>query len=143
MEETQDIFLENISDQNLISGIMGGRSSSETIAGGSVDVIPDPVKDPDYMTILDFERTFPYNDWRIWMGHNWKLAVHISFIYIMFIFLGQKWMKGREPFKLDNTLRLWNLLLAAFSLVGFLRSIPEVVQMFHRPNGFYRITCTR
>ncbi|CAL8107277.1 unnamed protein product [Orchesella dallaii] len=132
-KEAQDIFLENISNQDPLAGMLPK----------SIDMIGDPVSSPSYMETLDFEKNFPYNDWRIWMGQNWKLALHISFLYIMGIFLGQKWMKGKQPYKLDNLLRIWNLLLAAFSLAGFLRSIPEVAHLLHRPNGFYRISCSR
>lgn len=132
-KESNDIFIENMSSQDPLSGMMAK----------AVDVYPDPVKGASYMNSLEFEENFPYNEWRIWMGHNWKLAVHISFIYIMGIFVGQKWMKGRQPYKLETTLKIWNFVLAVFSAVGFLRSIPEVVHLLNRPSGFYRISCSR
>lgn len=131
--DPKEIFLENVSNQDPLSGIMPKQ----------IDVYPDPVSNPSYMELLEFERDFHYNDWRVWLGRNWKIAVHISFIYIMGIFIGQRWMKGRQPYKLDNSLKIWNFALAVFSLAGFLRSIPEVLHLLHRPNGFYRISCTR
>lgn len=36
-------------------------------------------------------------------------------------------MRNREPLKLRKVLFLWNLGLATFSIMGFIRFIPEVV----------------
>lgn len=137
-KEAQEIFLESIGNQDPLSGMMTD-SPTKTV----VDVYPDPVTGPSYMSVLEFERDFPYNEWRVWMGRNWKLAVHITFFYIMGIFVGQKWMRGRQPYKIDNLLKIWNLSLAAFSFAGFCRSIPEVMQLLRQSNGFYRISCSR
>ncbi len=125
----------------LVKNFINYSSSSYAVA--NFDYYPELVKSPSYMTTLDFEQSFQYDQWRIWMERNWKLPVYISILYVSGIFLGQKWMTERRPYKLETSLKVWNFLLAAFSLMGFLRSVPEVLHLFNRSDGFYQVSCSR
>lgn len=51
-------------------------------------------------------------------------------------FTGTRLMAGRKPFALAGALAAWNLLLAVFSTVGFLRTAPHLL-VFLRRDGFY------
>jgi len=79
---------------------------------------------------------------RRWMGQNWTLSVYASAIYILLIFTGRHWMKSRSPFSLRRRLFLWNLILALFSIFGFLRTFPEINYVL-KTTGFYRTVCER
>lgn len=50
-------------------------------------------------------------------------------------------MEGRKPFLLDSALFYWNLFLAAFSLMGFLRMSPEMYWSINS-NSFTYSICT-
>ena len=45
-----------------------------------------------------------------------------------------------KPFGLKGPLAVWNLLLALFSFVGFLRTAPHLINFLSR-NGFYASVC--
>jgi hypothetical protein len=110
---------------------------------GKVNIFPDPVSSPSYMDLWDWEKNLKFHEWRVWIGTHWRHPVHICFLYVMAIFLGQIWMKRKQPYKLNRLMIIWNVILAVFSLLGFLRSMPEVLHLLDRPNGFYRIVCSR
>lgn len=93
------------------------------------------------MTTLDFEKNFNYNYWRIWMSTNWKLPIYISVLHVLGIFVRQKWMKDRLPYKLERSLKIWNFLLAAFSVAWFLCSFPEVVFLLNKSDRYYQVSC--
>lgn len=56
--------------------------------------------------------------------------------YLIFNIVGTKVMANRTPFKLKRALQLWNLLLSVFSLIGFLRTAPHLLNTVIR-DGFY------
>jgi len=104
---------------------------------------PYPLQSTDYMGLFDFEAFFPFHKMRSLMASNWKVTVHISFVYLMGIFFGQLYMKNREQFKLRRTLIAWNTMLAIFSVAGFLRTFPELLHILWKPNGFFLSICSR
>lgn len=79
---------------------------------------------------------------RQWMGRNWTLSVYASALYVLLIFWVRHWMKTRSPFGLRRRLLLWNIGLAIFSMMGFLRTFPEILYVV-RETGFYRSVCER
>jgi len=82
------------------------------------------------------------NHCRRWMGKHWDWSIYASGIYVLLIFSGQAWMKNKTPFRLRRRLFLWNVTLAAFSIVGFLRTFPEILYVL-KETGFYRSVCER
>lgn len=76
-----------------------------------------------------------------WMIRNWKNAVFISFIYVIVIFSGQRFMRNRERFELRACLVLWNLSLAVFSIFGAMRTLPEFLYILSNHDFKYTV-CT-
>jgi hypothetical protein len=52
---------------------------------------------------------------------NWYHTITVSVIYYLVIRGLQYVMKNREPFQLRKALFYWNLFLAIFSVIGFVR----------------------
>ncbi|OXA46420.1 putative fatty acid elongation protein 3 [Folsomia candida] len=107
------------------------------------NIFPDPVTTPTYMELWEVEKNLNFHEWRMWIGAHYKLPVHLCFLYVMGIFLGQIFMRRKPAYKLNQFMIIWNVALAGFSLAGFFRSYPEVLHLLYRSNGFYRITCSR
>jgi elongation of very long chain fatty acids protein 6 len=77
------------------------------------------------------------------MGRNWNISIYASMIYILTIFSVQKYMKNRPAFQLRGLLTCWNIMLAVFSIAGFMRTAPELFHVLSMPHGFYRSICVR
>lgn len=60
--------------------------------------------------------------------------------YLLVLYVGQKLMSKREPFKLRVPLMLWNGGLALFSIIGFSRVFPEMYHSMTR-FGFHHTIC--
>ncbi|CAL8111130.1 unnamed protein product [Orchesella dallaii] len=101
-----------------------------------------PFRHPEYMSLFTWE-DFNYDSWQAWMGKNWSVSVYLTVIYVGLIFAGRQWMKNREPYRLRGPLILWNLGLAIFSIVGFVRTFPELVYLMREENGFHTSVCIR
>jgi elongation of very long chain fatty acids protein 6 len=52
-------------------------------------------------------------------------------------------MKDRKPFKLKGLLGAWNIALATFSFLAFVRTLPEHLVVLMQPNGFHHSVCSR
>lgn len=85
----------------------------------------EPHYEDRYLHIFQFEK-YDHTVWHDWMHRHWDVSLYASAIYVLLIFLGERVMRDREPFRLRRTLFIWNATLALFSLTGFLRSIPEL-----------------
>lgn len=104
----------------------------------------------NYSIVLPFEKDFDPIPSTIWMQNNWYCvtfillcliclllfhAVHLSirryhsltlsFLYVVSIYWGRNLMATRQAFKCDGALRLWNTMLAVFSIFGMCRVAPE------------------
>lgn len=86
---------------------------------------------------------FDADESRRWFWDNWTLSVYASVIYVISLSIGQYLMKNRQPFNLRKPLAAWNCLLAVFSLFGFLRTGPDLLDVIRGPNGFHRSVCVR
>lgn len=87
------------------------------------------VNEFNYSFVFEFEKKYFSYDYvaprRQWMHENWHLSIVYAFLYIVLIFLGQRLMKNREKFHLYRALITWNLVLAIFSFLGAVRSLPH------------------
>jgi len=92
-------------------------------------VITDWSKFPGIPNAFDFEANFSRDYHRRWMYDNWHIAIYVSVIYVMIIFLGRSLMANREAFCLRTPMALWNFSLAIFSLAGTIRCLPEFVHI--------------
>lgn len=55
---------------------------------------------------------------------RWHIPIVAVAIYALVIFGGRRVMRDREPFDLRGALAVWNGLLAAFSIMGMIRTVP-------------------
>ena len=83
-----------------------------------------------------------------WSADNWNTALAICAAYLALCFAGPPALRalGLAPLKNKRVLAAWNLLLAAFSLVGFLRTMPHLLYyVLAHPGGvaqgFYASVC--
>lgn len=85
----------------------------------------------NYTSLLSYEKKFfdeeYVNSRGEWMRANWHMSIYYATAYIVAIFVGQAYMRGRERFELRGALVAWNLFLAVFSLVGTVRTWPEFI----------------
>lgn len=57
----------------------------------------------------------------------WTVSVYASVLYLILVFWGRRWMEGRKPYDLRRPLLLWNVGLAAFSIVGTVCVVPSLL----------------
>ncbi|KJH42817.1 GNS1/SUR4 family protein [Dictyocaulus viviparus] len=61
----------------------------------------------------------------------WVQTSHkITVVYLLTIYLGQKFMRDKEPLELDGTLATWNFVFSLFSGVAAYKLIPELLDTF-------------
>ena len=85
---------------------------------------------------------FDYTSRTEWMAKNWTISIYITATYILTIFAGQAWMKNRQRFDLRKQLAVWNISLAIFSILATIRTLPELVGILRRDNGFHHSVCS-
>jgi len=100
---------------------------------------------PDYLELHPWEKFDTYPIWQSWMEENWTYSFYFVFSYVFLLFAGREWMKWKkEPYKLKTPLFLWNAGLALFSLMGFLRTYPELTNLLSKgSDGFYASCCLK
>lgn len=86
----------------------------------------------------DFDRKW----WLKFARMNWQLSVYASIIYIIAIFGIQHYMRDRPAYKLKKGLFAWNATLGVFSIVGFIRYIPEFSHVLYN-SGLHGSLCRR
>lgn len=91
-------------------------------------------------SIFEFASNFTIVHHRNWMAQNWHISVYCTFLYILFIICGQRWMKFRPRLELRYPLVFWNMLLAVFSIMGTLSSVPEFIVAL-KQFGFHYSCC--
>jgi len=83
-----------------------------------------------YPMLFEFEKNFDQGSARQWVQANWvPLCSSAGFVYLLLIYLGRTWMASRPPFNLRTSLAAWSFALALFSILGFLRTAPELVNI--------------
>lgn len=90
--------------------------------------------------MFSFESNFEPETGRKWMTENWTNGFYYTGIYVILIFGGQYLMKNRPRFELNGALVIWNTLLAAFSIVGACRTLPQF-WYFLRNYGLQHSVC--
>ena len=74
-----------------------------------------------------FEEKFDEDAFLAWISENWTLSFWYSGIYVMMVFGGKHYMKSREKFDLRGPLVIWSAILAIFSIMGAVRTVPELI----------------
>lgn len=84
--------------------------------------------DPANMTyFFPFEKTHDERAFDDYMHQHWADSFVYSSVYIIVVFGCQLYMTHRKRFELRPYLALWSGLLAIFSIIGAIRTIPELV----------------
>lgn len=78
-----------------------------------------------YSWQFPFERHFDHVFFAQWARDTRPHSVAICLLYLLLIYVGQKWMAKRPAMDLRLPLGIWNGLLAVFSVVGALRLSQE------------------
>lgn len=87
---------------------------------------------------VECERDFQY--FQSWCLSHTHLPIYSVVIYVLAIYLGSLWMKNRPAFDLRRPLFLWNAALAAFSIIGCIRTGTELIHVLST-TGFYGSIC--
>jgi len=79
-----------------------------------------------FSQLLYVEKTFNAEAAKHWSDSIKTVSLWLSAIYVLLIFSGHRWMQCRPPFKLQIPLVLWSSVLSLFSIIGALRTTPEL-----------------
>lgn len=97
----------------------------------------------NYSYLFNFEEKFEHSDTRAWMTKNWTISFYFCALYMILIFGGQHYMQSRPRFNLKGVLSVWNTLLATFSIMGALRTAPELFHVLKNHGIYYSICIPR
>lgn len=81
---------------------------------------------------FSFEEAFDPEPHLEWFRQNWTLSIWLSVVYVILVFGGKWYMKDRDKFDLRMPLAVWSSVLAVFSIMGMLRTAPELVHRISR-----------
>lgn len=76
----------------------------------------------------------------IFLEQYWYLCFVISATYVLLILLGRRWMEGKKGCKLRGYLFVWNVGLAAFSIMGAVALLPNLIHTL-ATRGFHYSVC--
>ena len=64
----------------------------------------------------------------LWIQQNWHYSIYIATFYILFITILKKWIRVRgKPYNFRVPLVIWNICMAVFSTLGFIRCLPQFI----------------
>ncbi|XP_023234185.1 putative fatty acid elongation protein 4 [Centruroides sculpturatus] len=89
--------------------------------------------------MMKFETFFEKETTKLWFRSNWHYSVHISIIYLFFIFSMQKFMKNHKALQLKKPLIMWNMALALYSIASTIRFIPVLIQVIYKLGFTYSV----
>lgn len=92
------------------------------------------------LSIGPLEEQFDYGARRSWLAANWYYSVLAAAVYLLLLYGGTAAMAKRPAFQLKPLLLVWNLSLAAFSALGTLRTLPELLSSL-RGGGLHGAIC--
>ena len=70
---------------------------------------------------------------------NWMVSVYASVVYLLLVFSGRRWMEKRKAYNLRKPLLLWNVGLAAFSILGTFSVVPSILWNLYRNGTNYTV----
>lgn len=95
-----------------------------------------------YPAVLQrIESGFDVEKARLWYGRYWTLSIYATAVYLLLIYLGQRWMKDRTAFGLRKPLVVWNIGLAVFSAFGALQLCPGLIRDLYK-HGLHYTFCS-
>lgn len=93
----------------------------------------------NYSYVFDFEEKWDENKFSQYMNEHWADSFVYSAVYLMIIFGGKHVMSKRRRYDLRPYLALWSGLLAIFSILGTIRTLPELISSIKDHNLEYSI----
>ena len=93
-----------------------------------------------YSQVTPLEANFDTTKWVKIMHENWSISFYFCAVYLVLVYGLRAWMKNRERFELRGLLVVWNLALAIFSIVGAMRSYPDLADTLQQV-GFRSSVC--
>ena len=94
----------------------------------------------NYSVVFEFEKNFEPHDFLQWMNENWTLSFWFSALYVLIIFSGKYYMEQRPKYELRPALALWSAILAVFSIMGAVRTLPQFSFVLTK-RGFHHSVC--
>lgn len=96
-------------------------------------------KNPHGQFLFYFEKKF-YDDNFVgielnWLQENWTLSIYYALVYLVLVYISTKFFEQRNKFRIYRSLAAWNIVLAAFSILGTIRFLPNFIDYFCE-NGF-------
>ena len=90
----------------------------------------------DYLTFIPHAMStieYSFDEKKVipWMSRHWHWSIYYSMAYLVFIYLGQKWMRDREPYNLRRALCMWSTCLSVFSFYAIIRIYPHARRMVY------------
>lgn len=82
----------------------------------------------------------PVYDPRHWLTENRSTSVWLTVAYILFLILGQHFMRSKQPLPLSKAFLVWNIVLTLFSFAGLVGVIPEFYRSITK-DGFVGSYC--
>lgn len=81
----------------------------------------------NYSVVFPFEVKWDQQRFQNYMLERWTDSFIFAIVYVVLVFGLQQYMKKRSKFELRSVLRIWNLILAVFSIAGAIRTVPGLV----------------
>ncbi|KAL8597376.1 hypothetical protein ACOMHN_056139 [Nucella lapillus] len=86
-----------------------------------------------------FEKNFDEEAFLKYMKERWTDSFVYSAFYVIVVFGGQIYMKNRPRYELRPALALWSTILAVFSIIGTIRTLPEFIYAIDKHSWRYSV----
>lgn len=74
------------------------------------------------------------------MHNHWTDTFYYNVIYVIVIFTLKKFMQNRQPYKMKIPVVTWNIILATFSVMGTVRTMPDLIYSLSH-HGIHHSIC--
>lgn len=75
-----------------------------------------------------------------YMRNNWTFSIYCAIVYVILVFTGKRYMKNRPRYNLRFWLMLWSSVLAIYSIMGTVRTLPPMYYIMST-RGFRHSIC--
>lgn len=120
-------------------GIKARIISRGLASGRSAPIVMQLYAVRNYSFVFPFEDGFEMSRIRGWVDGYWTSCFFFAAIYLAAIPLGRRWMSSRARYELRGPLVCWNVFLAVFSMIGAVRTIPEIVHVTKNIGLYYSV----
>ena len=123
----------------------GSRTTHHTLSPSPQPNPNQHTSEMDYITqpfdfLRKIETQFDEKKSLPWMHDRWHWSFYFSALYLLLIYLGQRYMKDKKAYNLRRELCMWSTLLAGFSIYACIRILP-VSYFMVKANGWQHAIC--